>query len=81
MQAWEEKILDRLDALDEGRAEGRTLSLLDLIRKKIAKGLPCHVIAEFLEEEEDYIRPLMDCIESHPDFTNEQILELLREQE
>lgn len=80
MQAWEEKILDRLDALEEGRSEGRTIEQLDLIRKKMSKGLSCQAIAEFLETEEDDIRTLMNCIASHPDLTNEQICELLKEQ-
>ena len=77
MQAWEEKILDRLEALEEGRSLGH----LELIRKKMAKGLSCRVIADLLEENEDYIRSLMVAIESHPQLTNEQILELLAERE
>lgn len=73
MQAWEEKILDRQEAL----AQGCIKMQLDLIRKKTAKGLSIPAIAEALEADEDRIRAFVDCIENHPDFTDEQIIEIL----
>ena len=37
MQEWEEKILEKRKARAEGRAEGETFRLIQLIKKKIQK--------------------------------------------
>lgn len=85
MQAWEEKILDQQKAKAEGLAEGleqgleqgQILALMKLIRKKKEKGLSSYVIAEALEEPEERIRTLMECLEMHSDASDEELLEFL----
>ena len=56
MQAWEEKIYDRM----EGREEGRREMLISLIRKKLAKEKTPEEIAEELEESPEIIQRLIN---------------------
>ena len=70
MLAWEEKLLDRQKA----REKGKQLQLLELVRKKAEKGWSCEKIAETFEESAEYIHLLMDYMENHPDFSDEDIL-------
>ncbi len=62
MQAWEEKIYERMEAKEEGIEEGRAGLLLSQIEKKLVKGKTVSQIADELEEEisviEDMIRKL-----------------------
>ena len=55
MQAWEEKIYDRM----EGREEGRREMIISLVRKKLAKGKTPEEIAEELEESPETIEGLI----------------------
>ena len=67
MQAWEEKIYDRMEGREEGIAigrenglrEGRQEMLMSLIRKKLAKGKTLEEIAEELEESPETIEGLI----------------------
>ena len=49
-------------ALEEGREEGRIKGKLDLISKKLAKGMSVEEIAEWLEEPVETIQKLMEAI-------------------
>ena len=76
MQAWEEKIYDRMEGREEGIAigrerglregrenglrEGRQEMLISLIRKKLAKGKTPEEIAEELEESPETIQRLIN---------------------
>ena len=71
MQAWEEKIYDRMEGIAIGRErglregrenglrEGRQEMLMSLIRKKLAKGKTPEEIAEELEESPETIEGLI----------------------
>ena len=71
MQAWEEKIYDRMEGIAIGRErglregrenglrEGRQEMLMSLIRKKLAKGKTPEEIAEELEESLETIKGLI----------------------
>ena len=71
MQAWEEKIYDRMEGIAIGRErglregrenglrEGRQEMLMSLIRKKLAKGKTPEKIAEELEESLETIKGLI----------------------
>ena len=62
MQAWEEKIYDRMEGREEGIAigrDGRQEMLISLIRKKLAKGKTPEEIAEELEESPETIEGLI----------------------
>ena len=79
MQAWEEKIYDRMEGREEGIAigrerglregrenglrEGRQEMLISLIRKKLAKGKTPEEIAEELEEDIEIIEKLIQEID------------------
>jgi hypothetical protein len=39
------------------------------------RGCSLAEIASALEEDEEIIRPMMDCIQTHPDWSNEQLLQ------
>ena len=62
MQAWEEKILDKRKAREEGLKEG--LALLEKTRKKLEKGYSPEEIADFLEEDIESIQNLIEEIHS-----------------
>ena len=63
MQAWEEKIYDRMEGREEGIAIDRQEMLISLIRKKLAKGKTPEEIAEELEEDIEIIEKLIQEID------------------
>ena len=64
MQAWEEKILEREKAREEGHAsglrEGLIQKLKELVEKKVKKGYAAEEIAEMLEEDIETIQKLIE---------------------
>lgn len=80
MQEWEEKILEkrkaRAEGLAEGRAEGETFRLIQLIKKKIQKSKSFIQIADELEEEPDNIQSLYECILQNINLTTEEIYKI-----
>ena len=63
----------------EGKEEGTLLAQIDLIVKKMRRGLELPAIAELLEVDEDSIRPIYNAVKaSTPDYDTDQILERLR---
>ena len=78
MQAWEEKYYER----EEGREEGKKLTLLDLIIKKIRKDKTPEVIADELEEDVNTIRHICTIVKDFaPDYNLKQIYSALYEKE
>ena len=72
----------RQAGLAEGRQAGMLLNEIDLITKKIKRGLELPAIAAEMETEEDIIRPIYDAVKlSAPDYNPEQILRRLLEQD
>ena len=64
--------------LAEGREASTLLAKVDLITRKIKRGLELPAIAAELETEEAAIRPIYDAVKaSAPDYDNEQILQRL----
>ena len=76
MQEWEEKILEKRKARSEGRAEGETFRLIQLIKKKIQKSKSFIQIADELEEEPDNIQSLYECISQNINLTTEEIYKI-----
>lgn len=76
MQEWEEKILEKRKARAEGRAEGETFRLIQLIKKKIQKSKSFIQIADELEEEPDNIQSLYECISQNINLTTEEIYKI-----
>ena len=76
MQEWEEKILEKRKARAEGRAEGETFRLIQLIKKKIQKSKTLIQIADELEEEPDTIQSLYECISQNINLTTEEIYKI-----
>ena len=80
MQEWEEKILEkrkaRAEGLAEGRAEGETFRLIQLIKKKIQKSKSFIQISDELEEEPDNIQSLYECISQNINLTTEEIYKI-----
>lgn len=77
MQAWEEKYYERQD----GREEGKYLTLIAMIQKKLQKGKSLERIADELEEDISVIEPLYDLILANPDADEEDILDLFADEE
>ena len=76
MQEWEEKILEKRKARAEGRAEGETFRLIQLIKKKIQKSKSFIQIADELEEEPTNIQSLYECISQNINLTTEEIYKI-----
>ena len=91
MQEWEEKIIEkrkaREEGLEEGRAEGRKegrsegseYKIFSLIRKKMAKGCEPEEIADILEEDLGYIQEVYKFLESQMDRSEEASWDSWRE--
>ena len=68
-----------LNEREKGREEGVLLNQIDLIIKKMRRGLELPAIAETLEVDEESIRPIYNAVKaSAPDYDTDQILERLR---
>ena len=76
MQEWEEKILEKRKARAEGRAEGETFRLIQLIKKKIQKSKSFIQIADELEEEPTNIQSLYECVTQNINLTVEEIYKI-----
>ena len=76
MQEWEEKILRSEKHVLEGRAEGETFRLIQLIKKKIQKSKSFIQISDELEEEPDNIQSLYECISQNINLTTEEIYKI-----
>lgn len=76
MQAWEERYYER----QEGKEEGRDLTLINLTCKKLAKSYSVPEIAEMLEEEESFIQKIAEIAAKYaPDYDIEAILDELNQ--
>ena len=76
MQEWEEKILEKRKARAEGRAEGETFRLIQLIKKKIQKSKSFIQISDELEEEPDTIQSLYECVSQNINLATEEIYKI-----
>ena len=64
---------------EEGREEGREQHLVELVCKKLKKGMPIDRIAAELEEDEERIRAIVNVAEKYaPDYDIEKIVEDVR---
>ena len=88
MQEWEEKIIEKRKAREEGLAEGRAegrmkgraegrsegaeYKVFSLVRKKMAKGCGVEEIAEILEEDAAYIREIFVFLRPRMDETEDE---------
>ena len=54
-----------------------TLSPIRIIRHKLEKGISADIVADFLEEDPDYIKQIYALIQSQPNLTDLQIAELV----
>lgn len=80
MQLWEEMALARKEAKSEGRAEGKaegeSSKLIELICKKLRKGLLSEQIAEHLEEDLATVQSIYEiALPYAPDFDGEKVFE------
>lgn len=64
--------------MEQGMEKGEYYKLLSLIRKKHSKGCSAAVIADALEEPEEYIIKILDLLNTYPEWTNDQIIEQLK---
>ena len=71
-----EKRKARAEGLAEGRAEGETFRLIQLIKKKIQKSKSFIQISDELEEEPDNIQSLYECISQNINLTTEEIYKI-----
>ncbi|MDD2981126.1 MAG: hypothetical protein PHN80_14310 [Hespellia sp.] len=70
MQAWEEKVYERLEGREEGLLEGR----IELIRKKVQKDMDVATIADLMEEPAEFVQKIYDFIKANPFADTDKIL-------
>ena len=69
----------RAEGLAEGKEVGALLKQIELITKKIRRGMELPAIAEMLEVEEESIKPIYDAVKaSAPDYNSDEILRRIR---
>lgn len=73
MQAWEEKIYDREEALEEASL----LKTISLIKKNLSRNLALKDIAEFLDEDISKVQKIAEVIHQHPQANEEDLYALL----
>lgn len=62
----------------EGRAEGTILERIDMVERKIKRGLDLPEIADAMEKDIETIRPIWDAIrETAPDYDREKIFQII----
>ena len=66
------------DLMADERAEGKTQTLITLIRKKVQKGKTLAETADELEETAENISGLYTLIKEHPNEDVEKIMELMK---
>lgn len=62
MNLFEEKMFERKEGRREGLLEGKANFLEELVRKKLAKGVPEKDLPELLEQDEETIKRILDKI-------------------
>ncbi len=73
MQAWEERIMDRL----EGKEEGAMLKLISMTGRMLEKGLSAEEIADMTGEMLDVVQEICNAIKANPDYSAEEIYDVL----
>jgi len=92
MQAWEEKIYDKMEAraeglaegraegLAEGLAEGKLQSIVSIVCRKLRRGFSLEDICDLLEEEECLVGPMYEVAAGFaPDYDEEKVWEAYME--
>ena len=57
----------------KARADGKVISIISQIRKKIVKGLSCEVIADMLETDVEMVEKIVELIKENPSLDDEMI--------
>lgn len=74
MQQWDRERILANEAKDEGEKIGKEKSLIGLICKKLAKGKSINIIADEVEEDEDYVKEICEIAENYaPDYDVEKV--------
>ncbi len=85
MQLWEERLLDKQEAREEGLTEGRKegraigqkLSQIILIRKNFNHGMSIESIAVFLDLDASIVKQICEKIQTEPDVPDEELTLIL----
>ena len=76
MQEWEEKIIEkrraREEGLAEGRAEGREYQMFLMIRRKMIKGCSAGETADILEEDPEHVGKVYEFLRDRTDQSEEE---------
>lgn len=71
--AEKQRRLDRLDAREEGLIAGQGQKLVRIVRKMVLKGRSAEDIVELLEEPMKEVQNICDAVQSHPQWTEEEV--------
>ena len=74
----QKNLSDYVTLMESSREEGAQLKLIDLIQKKLQRGLSEKEIAEALEEPQETIAGICRLITLHPSAQKEELLEILK---
>ena len=72
------RIEGRIEGRKEGREEGRIRGIVRIIIKKVEKNKDIDTIAEAIEEDVEYIRPIYDVIVANPKMDESEVVKILQ---
>lgn len=74
MQQWDRERILVKEAKDEGEEIGKEKTLIGLICKKLAKGKSINIIADEVEEDEEFVKEICAIAENYaPDYDDEKV--------
>lgn len=62
---------------EEGKEKGRREEIIEIVKRNMEKGKSAEEISDFLEEDVDGIRKLLNIIQENPEKSTEELLELI----
>ena len=72
----QEEVVEK--TLQEGREEGERLAIIELISKKLKAGVSCEIIADFLQEDIEYVKKIEEVgLKTEPKYDAERIFEII----
>ena len=68
------------EGMEKGLVKGEKIAIIELICKKLKAGVPCENIADFLQEDIEYVKKIKEVgLKTEPQFDKKQVYDCLVE--
>ena len=78
MQFWEEMVMERQQGEALGLKKGETVKIISQVRKKQLKGMDAEAIADALEESPEFVKRILNVLQSNPEAADEEVFEKVK---